>query len=313
MITLQRRLMPSTSALCAFDAVARHGSFTAAAKELSLTQGAVSRHIHHLEQQLGVSLLERTSRSVALTPEGDAYAQDIAEALRIIRSASLRTITDRHRGALNLAMLPTFGTRWLMPRIPKFVAAHPEIVLSFATRIGQFDFDREEIDATIHIGQPDWPGAISTFLMPEQVAPICSPAYLREQSIGTAADLARCSLLHMKSRPGAWNRWFTAQELAPPGTTGMQFEQFSTVFQACIAGLGVALLPLFLIQSELESGQMVKALDIPVESPSAYFFVTPKRKENYPPVALFRDWLIAEIHADSSLPHHASLTGAPSP
>ncbi|MGH6760248.1 MAG: LysR family transcriptional regulator [Phyllobacterium sp.] len=310
MITLQRRLMPSTSALCAFDAVARLGSFTAAAKDLSLTQGAISRHVHHLEQQLGVALLERTSRSVTLTPEGETYAQDIAEALRIIRTASLRTMTDRHRGSLNLAMLPTFGTRWLMPRIPKFVAAHPEIVLSFATRIGQFDFDRDDIDATIHIGQPDWPSASSTFLMPEQVAPICSPAYLQEQSIRIPADLARCALLHMKSRPGAWDRWFAAQGLTPPEATGMHFEQFSTVFQACIAGLGVALLPLFLIASELESGQMVKALDIPVESPSAYYFVTPKRKENYAPVALFRDWLIAEIKADSSLPHHALSTDA---
>lgn len=310
MISPQRRLMPSTSALCAFDAVARLGSFTAAAKELSLTQGAISRHIHHLEQQLGIALLERTSRSVSLTADGMAYAQDIAEALRIIRAASLRTITNRHRGTLNLAMLPTFGTRWLMPRIPKFVAAHPEIVLNFATRIGHFDFEREQIDAAIHIGQPDWPGAVSTFLMPEQVAPICSQAYLNGQSIRVPDDLARCSLLHMKSRPGAWNRWFAAQGLEPPDTTGMQFEQFSTVSQACIAGLGVALLPLFLIASELENRQLVMALNIPVESPSAYYFVTPKRRDSYAPVMLFRNWLIAEINADPSLPHQTSGDGS---
>ena len=155
MTSLSRKLLPSTSALAAFDSVARLGSFSLAADELSLTQGAISRQVMSLEEQLGVRLFERGARGVSLTGEGQTYAKAIGTALSDIRSASLQIMTKTHGNTLNLAMLPTFGTRWLLPRIPDFVAAHPEITLNFATRIGQFDFEKESLDMAIHIGQPD--------------------------------------------------------------------------------------------------------------------------------------------------------------
>ena len=170
MTTLSRKLLPSSSALAAFDSVARLGSFSLAADELSLTQGAISRQVMSLEEQLGVRLFERGARGVSLTAEGRTYAKAIGAALGEIRAASLQLMTKTHGSVLNLAMLPTFGTRWLLPRIPDFVDSHPEITINFATRIGQFDFEREGIDMAIHIGQPDWPAAESTFLMPEMVA-----------------------------------------------------------------------------------------------------------------------------------------------
>ena len=132
MTSLSRKLLPSTSALAAFDSVARLGSFSAAADELALTQGAISRQVMSLEEQLGVRLFERGARGVALTTEGSAYAKSIAAALGEIRSASLQIMTKTHGNTLNLAMLPTFGTRWLLPRIPDFVANHPEITINFA-------------------------------------------------------------------------------------------------------------------------------------------------------------------------------------
>ncbi|MCK8778916.1 LysR family transcriptional regulator [Rhizobium sp. NTR19] len=295
MASLSRRLLPSTSALAAFDSVARLGSFSAAAEELSLTQGAISRQVSGLEEQLGILLFDRTSRGVMLTAAGADYAKAIAAALSQIRSASLQAMTKQHSDQLNLAILPTFGTRWLMPRIPQFVARHPEITLNFATRIGTFDFDREGIDMAIHVGQPDWPGAESTFLMEEMVAPVSSPAFLKAHPIKKGQDLLHLPLLHMASRPGAWAHWFESLGISATPSEGMRFEQFGNVAQACIAGLGVALMPLFLIDSELASGQLVEAFPHQVRSPSAYYAVAPVSKKDFRPVMAFRAWLLEEV------------------
>lgn len=295
MTSSARRFLPSTSTLAAFESVARLGSFSLAADELSLTQGAISRQILALEEQLGVRLFERGPRGVALTAAGEAYARPVASALGTIRQASLQVMTKTHGNRLNLAMLPTFGTRWLLPRIPGFVALHPEITINFATRIGQFDFEREDIDLAIHIGQPDWPGAECTFLMNEMVVPVCSPSLISSVPVVTAADIAALPLLHMASRPGAWAHWFENLGVAAPPQQGMRFEQFSSVGQACIAGLGVALMPPFLIEPELKTGQLVVALDRPVQSPSSYYAVAPLSRTAYGPVAAFRAWLEAEV------------------
>ncbi|CDZ34414.1 Transcriptional regulator GcdR [Neorhizobium galegae bv. officinalis] len=300
MVSLSRKLLPSTSALAAFDSVARLGSFSGAAEELSLTQGAISRQVSGLEEQLGIQLFDRTSRGVSLTSAGTEYAKVVANALSQIRSASLQVMTKRHSDQLNLAILPTFGTRWLMPRIPQFVARHPEITLNFATRIGVFDFDRDGIDMAIHIGPrgekgPDWPGAECTFLMEEMVAPVSSSAFLASHPIKKAEDLMRLPLLHMASRPGAWNHWFESLGISGTPSQGMRFEQFGNVAQACIAGLGVALMPLFLIDSELASGQLVEAYPHQVTSPSAYYAVAPLSKVDFRPVVAFRAWLIEEV------------------
>lgn len=295
MSILSRKLLPSTSALAAFDSVARLGSFSAAAEELSLTQGAISRQIQALEQQLGILLFERTSRGVALTEAGGTYAQAIGAALSDIRTASLNAMTGTHGNTLNLAILPTFGTRWLLPRMPGFVAAHPQITFTFATRIGVFDFDREGLDAAIHVGQPDWPGADCTYLMGETVAPVASPAFLAQNPVGGPGDVARQPLLHMASRPNAWRHWFEQAGLDAPTGQGMRFEQFSNVAQACMAGLGVALMPLFLIDSELKAGQLLIACDLPVASGSAYYLAVPQKKAAHAPVVQFREWLLDEV------------------
>lgn len=206
-------------------------------------------------------------------------------------------MTKTHGNTLNLAMLPTFGTRWLLPRIPDFVANHPEITINFATRIGQFDFEREQLDMAIHIGQADWPGAESTFLMHEMVAPVCSPQFLSAHPVEKGEDIAALPLLHMASRPGAWGHWFESLGLSLALPQGMRFEQFSSVAQACIAGLGVALMPLFLIDNELKSKQLVKAFDHQAKSPSSYYAVAPLSRANHVPVVLFRDWLVRQVEA----------------
>jgi DNA-binding transcriptional LysR family regulator len=305
MSNLSRRLLPSTSALAAFESVARLGSFSAAADELSLTQGAISRQISGLEEQLGLMLFDRSSRGVSLTEPGRVYAKSIGAALSQIRAASLQAMTKKHGDTLNLAMLPTFGTRWLLPRIPRFVAAHPEITLNFATRIGTFDFEQDGLDVAIHIGQPNWPGADCTFLMDEMVAPVCSPAFLAENPVEKPQDLLSLPLLHMASRPGAWAHFFETQGVPGTPSPGMRFEQFASVGQACSAGLGVALMPLFLIEAELKAGDLVQALPLQVRSPSSYYVVAPITRMEFRPVALFRSWLIEEVGRWRDEPYYA--------
>ncbi len=295
MFAMSRRLLPSTTALAAFDAVARHESFSQAAHELSLTQSAISRQILLLEEQLGVKLFERTSRNVVLTSHGANYWKNIAPALTSIRTASLNMISQNTSKTLNLAFLPTFGTRWLIPRIPHFVSKHPDIILNFATRIGQFDFEREGLDAAIHIGQTDWPDAEHEFLMEEEVIPVCSPAFLQSHPISSPENLAKLPLFHMTSRPGAWQQWFASLDIDTPINTAMRFEQFSNVAQACIAGIGIALMPLFLIQAELNNGQLVTAWDHTIKSPNNYYFVAPKSRWDFDAIKAFREWLLEEV------------------
>jgi DNA-binding transcriptional LysR family regulator len=300
-MNVQRRLLPTTSALAAFEAVARLGSFTAAARELDLTQGAISRQVSLLEDQFGRRLFVRDSRNVRLSTAGKAYAEAVRSALGQLRDAALGLMSNRHGGILNLAILPTFGTRWLMPLIPDFVAENPDITINFVTRIGRFDFARERLDAAIHHGQPDWPDADSTLLMRETVMPVVSPEFLARRAITTAADISRLPLLHMATRPGAWSEWFEEQGLSAPTGPGMQFEQFGTVAQACMAGLGVALLPQVLIAGELQRGQLVPTPGQPMQSRSAYYLVVPHDKRGHPPVASFRDWLLGRVDKEPAV------------
>lgn len=298
----QRRLLPSTSALAAFEAVARLGSFSAAAEELALTQGAISRQIAVLEDLLQIRLFERGGRGAVPTEAARAYARSISEALLLIRSSTLNAMTKTQDNTLSLAILPTFGTRWLMPRIRGFVAAHPDITLSFATRIGKFDFDTEGIDAAIHIGAPDWPGAECTFLMNELVEPMCSPQYLAENPVRAPQDLAGLTLLHLASREGSWAYWFKSLGIEAPAARIMRFEQFATAAQACVAGLGIALLPRFLAEAELVAGTLVSAYPHAVVSPSAYYLAAPRSRSHRRPVMEFRSWLLAQVAQAAAAP-----------
>nr|WP_295834747.1 transcriptional regulator GcvA [uncultured Azospirillum sp.] len=296
---LQRRLLPSMSMLTAFEAAARTGSFTAAAAELSLTQGAVSRQIKALEDQIGTPLFTRKGQRVTLTPTGALYADPIRDALRQIAAATVRTIAAPKGGVLNLAILPTFGTRWLVPRLPAFQAAHPQVTIHFTTKLAPFDFRLNDLDAAIHYGFGDWPDAVCDHLLDEEVLPVCSPAFLEAHPVAEPADLLSLPLLHTSTRADAWNEWLSAQGLPPRPGAGMVFEQFATTAQAAEAGLGVALLPTLLVRAELDDGTLVPAIDRPHRSARAYYLVHPRGKANHPPFAAFRQWLLAEARGEA--------------
>lgn len=294
-VSQQRRLLPSTSMLLAFEAAARTGSFTEAAAELSLTQGAISRQIRALEDQLGVDLFARVRKSVQLTDAGRRYAEDIEKALQTIRLATLNAMTDQRGGTLNLAILPTFGTRWLIPRFPAFLEEHPDITVNFATKLSPFDFKKEDLHAAIHYGETDWPDTESTFLMREETVPVCAPRLLSAQPLDSPEDLYEMPLLQLATRPLAWQEWFQALDLEPPAGGGMVFEEISTIAQATAAGLGVSLLPRFLIESELANGELAIVMEQPLKSSFGYYLVTPTDRADYAPVIAFREWLLRVV------------------
>ncbi len=289
----QRRLLPSTSMLAAFDAAARTSSFSAAARELNLTQGAISRQIRALESQLGLELFVRYRQQVRLSDIGATYAEEIRSALGAIRQATLSAIANPGGGVLDLAILPTFGTRWLIPRLPSFLEANPGITINFAMRVSPFDFERDHQHAAIHYGAPDWPEADCTFLMDEEVVPVFAPALAERFDLSKPEGFLGASLLHLTTRPDAWADWFATFHVEKQEPQGMIFEHFSSVAQAAAAGLGAALLPAFLIESELKSGVLARFEAGSMKSSSAYYLVTPKAKAGYAPMIAFRSWLSA--------------------
>ncbi|PKO55277.1 MAG: LysR family transcriptional regulator, partial [Betaproteobacteria bacterium HGW-Betaproteobacteria-19] len=191
-----RRKIPSTAALLAFDASARHESFTLAADELALTQSAVCRQIASLEDFLGVSLFRRTRRGVRLTEAGESYSRQISARLDAVERDTLSVMSHHGRGAkLELAVVPTFATRWLLPRLPDFLARHPDSTVNMSTRTRPFLFDETEFDAAIYFGDAGWPGTEAHFLMHENPVPVCSPKLKGVKPVMSAAEISTLPLL----------------------------------------------------------------------------------------------------------------------
>jgi LysR family glycine cleavage system transcriptional activator len=288
---ISRKYLPSMTLLLTFEVCARLQKFTAAAQELSLTQSAVSRQIKALEEAVGASLFTRNRQNVKLTPAGEVYATEVREALRAIGSSTLRLRADPGAGSLTLAILPTLGTLWLAPLLPDFMHSNPGVTLNLVTKLDLFDLDAEGIHAAIHYGAADWPQAELDLLFGETVVPACSPGMKADLGFSTAADLQALPLLHLKSRPRAWNDWFVEHGVTHAGPAGIVIDQFATVTQAACAGLGVALLPEFLIRSELARGNLVAAVDLQCPSVGSYYLACASSQTRYPPLRAFREWL----------------------
>lgn len=293
-MTVPRRFHPPTSLLRAFEAAARAQSFTLAARELNLTQSAVSRQIRALEDLLGATLFHREKQKVRLTLAGAAYARDIREALARISSATLGFRANPTGGSLHLAVLPLFAARWLIPRLPRFATEHPDITINLATRLGPFAFQNDTVDAAIHFGLPDWPATEAIRLMGETVMPVCTPLLKAQLGLSTAGDLVTAPLLHMTSRPDAWERWFGIMSVDPGEVRGTLLDQFALVLEMARAGVGVGLLPEFLIADELSRGELVPAGPASLMCDESYHFVWPRTHDPHRPLQAFRDWISAE-------------------
>ncbi|TDQ57296.1 LysR family transcriptional regulator [Phaeovulum veldkampii] len=284
-----RRFVPSTSLLRAFEAVCRTGSTAAAARELALTQGAVSRLVQTLEGQLGVALFRRERRRLVPTDAALAYSRDIRKALDLIGRASVQLRANPGGGTLSLAILPTFGTRWLAPRLPRFLAMHPGVTINIGTRLRPFDFAKEGFDAAIHFGTDDWPEAGHMKLFDEVLVACAAPDLCR--GVTAPAELARLPLLQLESRPTAWDLWFRQHGLAAPAARGMLFDQFATLIQAAIHGAGVALLPAFLAEAEIAEGRLARIAGEDVRGLGSYYLVWPEAEAQHPPLVALRGWL----------------------
>lgn len=293
-----RRFLPSISSLMAFEAVGRLGSATAAAAELSLTQSAVSRQIKVLEEQMGAQLFLRDGNRLRITPAAQAYAEQVRELLRNLATASLKLKANPQGGSLNLAILPAFGMHWLAPRLKDFASRHPEIGVNLATRLRPFSFATEPFDAAIHFGGRDWIGVEYLPILDEQVVPVCAPALL-ERPLGDVSDLLKLPLLHLETRPDAWEEWFSRKGHSVAGLRGMLFDQFATMTQATIHGLGVALLPSYLVEGEIGSGRLQVVLSGPEQSLGSYYLVWPSDRPEALALKMFRDWLEGQIQAGS--------------
>lgn len=288
--------MPATAALVAFDAAARHQSFTKAAEELALTQSAVCRQINGLEAQLGVALFRRSRRGVMLTEAGRAYARQIAQRLDAIERDTLDLMAGQGAGGtLELAVAPTFATRWLLPRLPHFARVHPGITVNLTTRTRPFLFDDEIFDAAIYNGDGHWPGAETAFLLREDLVAVASPALIGDRSSLTANDIAAMPLLQQTTRPTIWREWFESQGLrVGQAMAGPRYELFSMLAQAARCDMGVALIPRFLLEEELAEGKLVVANPHVLRRDNAYHLACPEARSEDAALARFREWLIAE-------------------
>lgn len=291
-----RRLTPSMSLLLAFDASARHLNFTRAGAELSLTQSAVSRHVQALEGLLDVPLFRRQGRSIVLTDIGRMYQGEVAAALQRLRNASLQAIAYRAGGgSFHLAALPTFAAKWLMPRLSRFYAQHPGTMVHVHSRIGRFDLELAGIDAVIGVGEEKWPGLEAHHIRDEMVLPVASPSVVNQGRARSATDVAEHLLLQVAARPNNWRRWFEAQGLPLSSMKlGPQFELTSHLAQAVGSGLGIGLLPTFLVEDELRSGVLVPFVDLPLNTGASYYLWVSPEKLQLPPIAAFARWLMEE-------------------
>lgn len=297
-----RRLLPPLPMLSALEALDRTGSVTAAAADLALTQSAVSRQLQGLETVLGVPLATRAGNRLTLTPAARSYAADIRAGLDRIAQASQRLSVMPDGGALHLAILPTFGMRWLVPRLPRFSEANPDITVHMATRLTRFDFTRDPFDAAIHYGRDDWPGCAHLKLRDEVVIPVCAPALLQRFGVARPEDLLAMPLLRIETRPAAWADWLAHWGVTAPVPRGMVHDQYATITQAAIHGLGVALLPDYLAEAPLAQGTLVPAWGGATPAIGAYWLVWPLDKATHPALRRFRDWLATEAEGDPPLP-----------
>jgi LysR family glycine cleavage system transcriptional activator len=295
-VTTRRLRLPSVAGLTAFESAARHLNFRRAAEELHVTQGAVSQQVRQLEEQLGVALFARVRQRVVLTGAGTRYLREVRRILQDLGEVTHQAMATGDKEILNLASVPTFAIKWLVPRLPRFFAAQPALNLNLVSRSAPFDFDAEPFDAAIHYGEASWPGAITTPLMPEEMQAVCSAAYRRRLRLRTVADLSRATLLQQFTRPSAWEDWFAHAGIAPVNAYhGPRFDSFNMILEAVEAGLGAALLPRFLVAPGLQDGRLVTLSDKVLPSTRGYHFVCPERNADLPAVTVFRDWLLAQL------------------
>jgi LysR family transcriptional regulator, glycine cleavage system transcriptional activator len=297
--------LPSLNGLRAFEAAARHLSFTRAAAELHVTQTAISHQIRRLEEQLGIRLFMRRNRALQLTREAQSYLPAVRAAFADLRQATERLRRPDRDELLTVSTMASLAAKWLLPRVAAFQDAHPGIEVRISASTHLVDFAREEIDMAVRYGRGAWPGLRAQWLMAEDIFPVCSPALLKgEKPLRRPQDLAQHTLIHATVSREDWQLWLTAAGLPTALATrrGLSFDHSFMAIQAAIEGLGVALGRTRFVEADIAAGRLVVPFDVVLPAEAGFYIVAPEETADLPKIALFRDWLIASV-----------VPGAPAP
>lgn len=295
-----KRRLPPLKALPAFEAAARHLSFTVAAEELHLTHSAISHQMKGLEGELGVPLFRRLNRRVELTEAGNVFLRAVRAALDVLETSAAQISAQAVQGPLVVSCLPTFMMRWLIPRLYDFNARHPDIGVRLSASFAPVDFARDGIDAAIRFGAAPWPEDVDAqAFLEEQIGPVCSPSLLKRKGLQRPTDLRQHTLLHTESRPDAWPQWLKL--VGARGidvATGPRFEHYYFLLEAAIAGLGVAVAPRPLVAEDLKLGRLVAPFEFK-RSGRSYFILHPKERGQVAKIKTFRSWIV-NVSSDQS-------------
>lgn len=292
--------LPSLPGLEAFEAVARNGSFTRAARELHVTQSAISHRVRALEEQLGAALFSREGRTIVLTDAGRVLDEAVRDAFALLRDAVQR-LERAEDSTLTISCSPSFAIRWLVPRLPSFRARHPDLDLRIAADDRLVHPGRGGIDACLRYGAGDYDGVEHTRLAVERIAPVCSPVLLERSPLSTPDDLRTHVLLHdevLHDHPGrvGWRRWLEAAGArGVDPDRGPRFSHAHMALEAAVAGQGIALGRTTLISRDLREGRLVRPFALELESSLAYWLLTPRGVAVSGPVRALTEWLLDEI------------------
>jgi LysR family transcriptional regulator, glycine cleavage system transcriptional activator len=296
-----RQSLPPLNALRAFEAVARHLSFSKAADELHVTPGAVSQQIRALEQLLEVWLFNRTRRWVSLTEAASRMLPDIQAGLETLsRACSSKSTPPGHR-TLTISVAPSFASKWLLPRLPSFYDQHAEVDLRISATVGLADFRRDGVDLAIRLGHGRYPGLVAEPLFAEALTPLCSPELKRKGRLQKPDDLRKHRLIHDTSIPGAgehaaWDKWLAlagAKQVSPQ--RGVRFTLAELAMQAAIDGAGVVLGRVVLAERDVAAGRLVRPFKTVLPLDVSYFLVTPNAPPPRQEVLSFRNWLFNSL------------------
>ncbi|WP_075996460.1 LysR substrate-binding domain-containing protein [Salaquimonas pukyongi] len=299
---MSRRTIPTSASLIAFEAAARCGSFTRAARELNLTQGAISRQIRVLEEQSGQQLFVRERQRVRLSPAGEAYLEAVSPLLEALEIATLKLQSWRDlAGSLTVATYPTLCARWLSPHLFAFTDAFPGIDLATRTFLDNTAMEDAKADILIVQGDPPWPGMQADFLMQEKIGPVCTPQ-LAGRHGSFKALMAGAPLLRNATRPLSWELWLRdaghSTEEIRPGRE-LVLPQFEMIVEAVRAGRGVGILPHQLVAEELASGSLAFAHDHVMTCGAGYYLLSPLRDRRDPRIEAFREFLLSRAVSEN--------------
>src|SRR6201994_4910759 len=293
------RRLPPLNGLKAFEAAARSESFTRAAEELSVTQGAISHQVKALETTLGLKLFHRERQRLMLTEAGRDYLAVIRDALDQIAAGTERLLQRQQSGVLTVSTSPDFAAKWLVNRLGRFAEKHPGVDLRVSASTHYVDFARDDVDVAIRHGDGNWPGLDVQRLYSERLFPICSPKLITGRNrITKAADLLKFPLLRLEDAKN-WTRLFESAGVKATVGPGPVLNRASMLIDAAIDGQGIALARTALAAWDLVNGRLVRPIDVSLRMANTYWFVCPKAVSNLPKVAAFRDWVFAEVAADT--------------